>query len=132
MFTTQGKPSKPQAQKKSKIDSHLANERTLLAWIRTGLTIFTLGAALARFGGNTTSDISLRNPNSEKKPVISGLILAITGVVCLLYGLWRFLRTHRRIENEKDLVGTAIIGPVVSMLALALALIAVIIIFFII
>ena len=132
MLSSQHKPSKTNEHKKSKVDSHLSNERTLLAWIRTGLTIFTLGAAIARFGGNTTADISLRNPNAEKKPVISGLILAITGVVCLLYGLWRFLRTHRRIENEKDLVGIAILGPIISMIALTSALIAVIIIFFII
>lgn len=115
----------------NKIKDYLANERTMLAWLRTGLTIFTLGCALARFGGSTTSEISLRNPNSEKKPIISGLILAICGVICLSYGLWRFFRTYRHIRNEK-FTGFNIIGPILSTIAIMLALIAVIIIFFII
>ena len=31
---------------------HLANERTYLAWLRTGLAVVAAGAALARFSGD--------------------------------------------------------------------------------
>ncbi|CAF1478918.1 unnamed protein product, partial [Rotaria sp. Silwood1] len=36
-------------------DNILSNERTFLAWIRTGLAVFTLGIAIARFSGSNSS-----------------------------------------------------------------------------
>lgn len=118
-------------QNPNKFRDYLAVERTMLAWIRTGLTIFTLGSAIARFGGSTSSEISLRNPESEKKSVVSGLILAICGVLCSLYGLWRYGETAQQLRNEKNTSTLNIAGPMGSMIALMLALIAIIIVFFI-
>ena len=31
---------------------HLANERTQLAWLRTGANVMVVGLAVARFGGD--------------------------------------------------------------------------------
>ncbi|CAF3593581.1 unnamed protein product [Rotaria sordida] len=46
--------------------NYLANERTFLAWIRTGLTVFTLGCALARFSSsNSSSNLTIRSFISE-------------------------------------------------------------------
>ena len=132
MMVHQRSSEKKGKQGDDQMTDHLANERTMLAWTRTGLTIFTLGCALARFGGASDSQISLRDPKSEKKPVISGLILAICGVLCCFYGLWRFFKTNRQIRDEKKMNGINIVGPMLSMMVLMLALIVVIIIFFII
>jgi putative membrane protein len=111
------------------MSDHLANERTFLAWIRTGLTVFGLGCVLARYGGSTNSSPSLMNPDTEKKPIISGLILAICGVVCFLYSLWRFYRIDRQIKNKTT---PKLLGPTIAAIVLFVALIPVIIIFFII
>ena len=118
-------------QNPNKLRDYLAVERTMLAWIRTGLAIFTLGSAIARFGGSTGSEISLRNPESEKKSVVSGLILAICGVLCSLYGLWRYGESVQQLRNEKNTSTFHIAGPMGSMIALIFALIAIIIVFFI-
>jgi putative membrane protein len=41
-------PSDPSAD--SRFRDHAANERTLLAWIRTGIALMAFGFAIARFG----------------------------------------------------------------------------------
>ena len=115
------------------MNDYLANERTFLAWTRTGLTIFTLGCAIGRFGGTgTTGTTSLTSSNAEKKPLIAGIILTIIGILCLIYGIWRFYRTHRQIKRQRPSDRPDIIGPIFSTLVLIGGLIAVIIIFFII
>ena len=115
-----------------KMSDHLANERTVLAWTRTGLNIFTIGCAVARFGGPNDSQASLTNPTADKKPVISGIILAACGLLCLLYGLYRFVQTHRRINGIQASPNPDIIGPIIAILFLTAALIAVVVVFFII
>ena len=115
-----------------KMNDHLANERTVLAWTRTGLNIFTIGCAVARFGGPNGSQTSLTNANADKKPVISGIILATCGLLCLLYGLYRFVQTHRRINGARASPNPDILGPIVGVLFLTGALIAVVVVFFII
>ncbi|HGE72837.1 TPA: DUF202 domain-containing protein, partial [Candidatus Poribacteria bacterium] len=34
----------------TKVTDHMANERTYLAWVRTGITIMALGFVVAKFG----------------------------------------------------------------------------------
>ena len=115
--------------KDNQMEGHLSNERTILSWIRTGLSIFTIGCAIARFGGTNNSQVSLRSPGSQKKPIISGLILAICGVICLFYSLWRFIRVHLKIKYQQDSSEPDIFGPIISIFLLTGALIAVVIIF---
>ena len=112
------------------MNEHLANERTVLAWTRTGLNIFTIGCAVARFGGPNGSQTSLTNPTTDKKPVISGIILAACGLLCLLYGLHRFVQTHGRINGTRASPNPDIIGPIIAVLFLAAALIAVVVVVF--
>jgi putative membrane protein len=40
----------PPAVRESRFRDHSANERTLLAWIRTGIALMAFGFAIARFG----------------------------------------------------------------------------------
>ena len=115
-----------------KMKDYLSNERTFLAWVRTGLTIFTLGCAIGRFGGTgNTTTTSLTSPNAEKKPLIAGIILAFIGILSIIYGIWRFVRTHRKIERKRPSDRPDITGPIISILVLTGGLIAVIIIIFI-
>lgn len=116
-----------------KMKDYLSNERTFLAWTRTGLTVFTLGCAIGKFGGSgSAATATLTSPNAEKKPLIAGIILAIIGVLCVIYGIWRFFRTYQQIKRKRPSDRPGILGPILSTLVLIGALIAVIIIFFII
>lgn len=114
-----------------KMKDYLSNERTFLAWTRTGLTVFTLGCAIGKFGGSGNVSAGLSSPAAEKKPLIAGIILAIVGVLCIMYGIGRYFRTYRQIKRRRPSDRPDIIGPILSTIVLIGALIAVIIIFFI-
>ena len=72
--------------------SRLANERTLLAYIRTGLSMIGLGAILAKW---------IEHPSA----LVGGVALAIGGVAVLAVGLLRFVqedRRYRRLTHSRD------------------------------
>jgi putative membrane protein len=71
-----------------------ANERTLLAWIRTGLTLMALGFVLARL----TVWLQLEHPE-RKADVTSWLGIAVValGTACHFVGATRFLRARRAV-----------------------------------
>lgn len=84
------------------ISEHLANERTILAWIRTALAIMALGVGLNRFslfllevgplgrGGRTT------NVHAEEVGV--GLILL--GLVMMVGATFHYLNVARAIDDN--------------------------------
>ena len=75
----------------SRARTHLANERTFLAWFRTGLTLIALGLAAAQF---------LDREVGAGIPVVPLLatILVVTGVGFTALGAWRYQRARRRID----------------------------------
>ena len=74
---------------------HLANERTLLSWVRTSVGLISLGivveraGALAHVSGNQGGDIS----------TFLGVAMALLGCLTLLMGTWQFLRNRRQISR---------------------------------
>lgn len=75
----------------SRARTHLANERTFLAWFRTGLTLVALGVAAAQFLDGLTS------PETAVVPWFSTLVIGI-GIGLVAVGLWRYLRGRSRID----------------------------------
>jgi putative membrane protein len=86
-----GPPAGGRGDPDSRARTHLANERTFLAWFRTGLTLIALGIAAAQF---LTRDVV------AGIPVVSLLatILVVTGVALAVLGAWRHQRARRRID----------------------------------
>src|SRR6266702_5975624 len=87
-----------------KVTDHLANERTFLAWIRTGLATITFGFVVERFG------LLLRElgVKGTLTPIISvhyssfiGVTLTLLGVMMLVVALVNFLQNRRTIDNEQ-------------------------------
>src|SRR5258708_22339078 len=77
---------------------HLANERTLLAWTRTSLTLVGLGFVVARFG------LSVRQLTGQDTGRGSSTALGIAviggGLIAGVAGLVRFLRVRRQIDAD--------------------------------
>lgn len=95
----------------------LANERTLLAWVRTGLTLQAGGFALSHFAGDTLSGN------------LTGIIAIICGGVMAVIGYNRFkaadiaIRKHQLPANGK---GPALEVLIVVVIAFLLATIQVV------
>ena len=71
---------------------HLANERTFLAWLRTGIAIVVLGLVLGR--------LALAFPSSSTTAlnVTLGATVIIAGVLVFATGLVQYHRTRDQIE----------------------------------
>lgn len=88
-----------------KITDHLANERTFLAWVRTGLSVMAFGFVVERFGlllrelgfkpGSSTISSSI--PNSK----LLGITITLLGIVLLIVALFNFLHVRRTIDEER-------------------------------
>jgi len=105
---------------------HLANERTFLAWVRTGVAIVLFGFAIGRFTVAIREFLQIqgRASRSGELSVWFGTITIIAGVVLTLAGLLRYRRTQRQLESGTfkpagfvfDLVGilTALFGLILA------------------
>lgn len=71
------------------IRTSLANERTVLAYLRTGLALF-IGAVTAR---ELIDDPTLR---------AAGAALAAFGLATLAFGFWRFWTVRREVNQLSD------------------------------
>ena len=83
---------------------HLANERTLLAWVRTAIALMGLGFVVARFG------LFLRQLAVESGKAIAagpstsisgplGLLLVGVGILAMVLGTVRYFRARSQIER---------------------------------
>ncbi|CAF0810982.1 unnamed protein product [Rotaria sp. Silwood1] len=108
---------------------HLANERTFLAWIRTGLGIFAFGCAIAKFGGSDNIQKTFKNSFHEMKPIISGLVLVAAGILILFYSIYRYYRINRQIIRRDLSEVSQIREPIIATLVLLLCMFAILIIF---
>lgn len=85
---------------------HLANERTFLAWVRTGVSVMALGMALAKFG-------PVVDPGGLSIP--AGLVMVVGGAVLVGYGLTRYRRVNTEISDDTYSTGEE--GSEVTMVA---------------
>ncbi|MEW5790271.1 MAG: YidH family protein [Pseudomonadota bacterium] len=87
---------------------HAANERTYLAWIRTAITVMTLGFLVEKFdlflstlayAVRFQSPVPLEHRRSE---YVSMMLVAL-GIVIILLSTYRYFRTRRELEGEEML-----------------------------
>jgi putative membrane protein len=90
----------------------LANERTFLAWIRTGLALLAAGVALDQFA----PDLGSRTFRE-----VTGIVLALLAAGTALGGLRRWASTQRAMTHGRNLRR----GSLPGILAIGLALVTV-------
>jgi putative membrane protein len=100
----------------------LASERTVLAWLRTGLT----ATAVALGVGKVVPD--LRAGGTEWPFVILGAGYGVLGVAIVAYGLWRGREVDRAIREGRYLPIDSRAMGLVGGLAIALGVLAAVVI----
>ena len=81
---------------------HLANERTFLAWVRTGVATIIFGFAIGRFSIALREFMKLQGYKSVTPGFTTwlGIISAVGGVLLLLAGLGRYRKTRMQLDSN--------------------------------
>jgi putative membrane protein len=87
----------PQQHGETEIREHLANERTLLSWVRTGVSLISLGLVVERAGA--LAKAANLQVGSTSGSDFFGLALALLGSLTLILGTAQFLKNRRGISS---------------------------------
>lgn len=81
---------------------HLANERTFLAWLRTGVATIVFGFAIGRFSIALREFLKLQGQPSTTPGFTTwlGIISAVGGVGLILAGLVRYRKTKVQLDSN--------------------------------
>jgi putative membrane protein len=87
-----------------RVTDHLANQRTFLAWVRTGLATITVGFVVERFG-LLLRELGFKIGLVEVLPIhyssFFGVTLTFLGVIVMIVALAEFLQIRRSIDSER-------------------------------
>ncbi len=78
---------------------HLANERTMLAWIRTGVALIGFGFVIAKFAVFLAVIEGKRSLSTSS--VHLGLAMIALGVIVILYGLIDYVAVERSLTRNE-------------------------------
>ena len=109
---------------------HAANERTYLAWVRTGITVMVLGFIVEKFELFLASLQGLLADNAhvvtiDKGPELVSIALVSFGVLMIMAGAVRFFQVKSRLNSSRDIIyrGMApILGVSLALLAFGIYL----------
>ena len=102
----------------SEVRDHLANERTLLSWVRTGVTLISIGLVVERAGALVAG--SSMKVGSLSASALFGIGLASLGCLTLILGMVQFFRNRRSISEGNFVpAAAAYVAVVVGGLAFA-------------
>jgi putative membrane protein len=103
--------------------THLANERTYLAWWRTGLTCLAGSLGVGRIVPALTN-------GSEALAAVAGVIFGLLGVACFVYGWIRFRQVDEAVRrgeylrpDDRFVATLAGIGVVLALLIVTIVLV---------
>lgn len=110
---------------------HAANERTFLAWVRTGIAIIAFGFVVEKFNlfVRTLAEANSINGDSHLRAARlsgsfshdEGLILILVGIITISVSLVRFIRTSRLLEDTQIHSGVSSRSEIALTVVLALA-----------
>jgi putative membrane protein len=122
---------------------HAANERTFLAWVRTGIAVIAFGFVVEKFNLFVRTLAQAAPPTDSAGhfrdlPRLSGsfnhydgLVLILIGIAIIFVSLVRFVRTSRLIDDQDmhsaasvrtELILAVVLALVVGMTAVYFAL----------
>jgi len=106
---------------------YFAAERTLLAWIRTGLGVIGLGFVVARFGLFLRMMRDVPNAAPRAGSTWIGVGLVLLGSTAIALAAWQHLQFSRRLKasdlpRPNTMRWSACFAAIIALIGLALAL----------
>ena len=90
---------------------HAANERTFLAWVRTGIAVIAFGFVIEKFNLFVLAMASASSPDAGRRLQLArlsgplgrydALILIFVGLALIIVAATRFVRTGRMIDDQE-------------------------------
>jgi putative membrane protein len=90
---------------------HAANERTFLAWVRTGIAVIAFGFVIEKFNLFLLTIASALSADAGHRMQIArlsgpvgrydGLLLILMGLALIVYATVRFIRTGKLIDDPE-------------------------------
>jgi putative membrane protein len=90
---------------------HAANERTFLAWVRTGIAVIAFGFVVEKFNLFVIAMASATSPDAAQRLHLQrlsgplgrydGLALIIVGLALVVAAAARFVRTGQRLDDAE-------------------------------
>ncbi len=118
----------------SRYSDHAANERTFLAWVRTGIATIAFGFVIEKFNlfmltiAAATPDIGKEHHLLGKLSGLlgqyDGTVLILVGIVLIAVAAVRFMRTSRLIDDEEAHSAGSIRAELILSLVLIVAALA--------
>jgi len=92
----------PENSNPNRARDHLANERTFLAWVRTGIATIIFGFAIGRFSIALREFMKLQGLNSTTPGLTTwlGIISTVGGVLLIMAGLGRYRKTRLQLDTD--------------------------------
>jgi putative membrane protein len=118
----------------SRYTDHAANERTFLAWVRTGIATIAFGFVIEKFNLFILT-IAAATPGVGKEHHLlgklsgllgqyDGTVLILVGIVLIAVSAIRFMRTSRLIDDEETHSAGSIRAELILSLILIVAAVA--------
>jgi len=95
-----------------KFSDHAANERTFLAWVRTGIATIAFGFVVEKFNLFVRTIAEANAPDAATRLRLErfsgafshydGLVLILFGMAIIMLSLVRFIRTSRWIDDQRS------------------------------
>lgn len=104
---------------KGHIRTHLANERTFAAWVRTGISISMVGLVIARF-------LAMEHSGLTRYFILLGDAYVVTGISIWGFSAYNFLVTQNQIEAghfqtpKQILLGIIVVLSVLTLILMLL------------
>ena len=109
---------------------HAANERTFLAWVRTGVAVVAFGFVVEKFNLFVLAIASASSPDAGHRLQVQrlsgplgrydGLVLILIGLALIVVAAARFMRTGRMIDDEVVHTASSVRAELIISAALAL------------
>ena len=103
------------------LNDELANDRTYLAWLRTGVALFGLGFVVAKIAYLINSDP--KGLSDRDFYTIVGVLIVLSGAVIVSLGFWQHKTVARSIARSGDVAARPVWPLVVTVMSVVGAVI---------